>query len=399
MMFGLPFAAFRLTILTLALLAQIYLFIRARRAIHSSRRSDRFKSRAVRIVGAAICLLFLANLYILFRPVPWVDPPAAAQITFFYPPTVWSLGSLFSALLLFLGQIVGFLIRGAVRLARLLTCRQTSSPVNPDRRLLLQAGAAGLFTAPLLLSGYGASYVGRRGDVQGLTMPFGCLLRVVQLTDIHTGIFMNRRQVRYYVDQVIALQPDLFVLTGDYISNSLSFLPVCMEEMARVRARYGTFATLGNHEHWYGSLIELRAIFRRYGMPLLNNEHRVIQTERGAFAVIGIDDLRTGEGNLEAALHGLDPAIPRLLLSHRPEIFPRAASLGIPLTLSGHYHGGQIKLGLPGAEISLAHLRTSYVEGLFRIGTASLYVSRGIGTTFTPVRLNAPPEITLVNLT
>jgi predicted MPP superfamily phosphohydrolase len=399
MMFGLPFATFRLTILTLALLAQIYLFIRARRAICSSRRSDRFKSRAVGIVGAAICLLFAANLYILFRPIPWADPPAAAQIVLFYPPTVWSLGSLFSALLLFLAQVAGFLVRWAVQLARLLTRLPAPAPVNPDRRLLLQAGAGGLFAVPLLLSGYGASYVGRRVDVRGFTLPFGCPLRVVQLTDIHAGIFMNRRQMRYYVDQVIALQPDLFALTGDYISNSLSFLPGCLEEMARVRARYGTFATLGNHEHWYGSLIEIRTIFRRYGMPLLNNEHRVIRIERGLFAVIGIDDLRTGEANLEAALYGLDPAIPGLLLSHRPEIFPRAASLGIPLTLSGHYHGGQIKLGLPGAGISLAHLRTPYVEGLFRIGAARLYVSRGIGTTFTPVRLNAPPEITLFNLT
>lgn len=399
MMFGLPFATFRLTILSLALLAQIYLFVCARRAIRSSRRSDRFKSWAVGVVGATICLLFAANLYILFRPIPWADPPAAAQIILFYPPTVWNLGSLFSALLLFLAQVAGFLVRWAVQLARLLTRLPAPAPVNPDRRLLLQAGAGGLFAVPLLLSGYGASYAGRRGDVRRLTLPFGCPLRVVQLTDIHAGIFMNRRQMRYYVDQVIALQPDLFALTGDYISNSLSFLPGCLEEMARVRARYGTFATLGNHEHWYGSLIELRTIFRRYGMPLLNNEHRVIRTERGLFAVIGIDDLRTGEANLEAALYGLDPAIPGLLLSHRPEIFPRAASLGIPLTLSGHYHGGQIKLGLPGAGISLAHLRTPYVEGLFRIGAARLYVSRGIGTTFTPVRLNAPPEITLFNLT
>jgi uncharacterized protein len=399
MMFGLPFATFRLTILTLALLAQIYLFLRARRVIRSSHRSDRFKSRAVGVAGTAICLLFAANLYILFLPIPWADPPAAAQIILFYPPVVWNLGSLFSALLLFLGQIARFLVRWAVQLARLLTCLPAPAPVNPDRRLLLQAGAGGLFAVPLLLSGYGASYVGRRGDVRGFTLPFGCPLRVVQLTDIHAGIFMNRRQMRYYVDQVIALQPDLLALTGDYISNSLSFLPGCLEEMARVRARYGTFATLGNHEHWYGSLIELRTIFRRYGMPLLNNEHRVIRTERGVFAVIGIDDLRTGEGNLETALYGLDPAIPGLLLSHRPEIFPHAASLGIPLTLSGHYHGGQIKLGLPGAGISLAHLRTPYVEGLFRIGAARLYVSRGIGTTFTPVRLNAPPEITLFNLT
>jgi predicted MPP superfamily phosphohydrolase len=399
MIFGLPFATFRLTILSLALLAQIYLFVRARRAIRSSRRSDSFKSRAVGGVGAAICLFFAANFYILFRPIPWADPPAAAQLVLFYPPVVWSLGSLFSALLLFLVQVAGFLIRWTVQLARLLTCRPASALVNPDRRLLLQAGTGGLFAAPLLLSGYGASYVGRRTDVRGLTLPFGCPLRVVQLTDIHAGIFMNRRQMRYYVDQVIALQPDLFVLTGDYISNSLSFLPGCMEEMARVRARYGTFATLGNHEHWYGSLIELRTIFERYGVPLLNNEHRVIRTERGSFAVIGIDDLRTGEAKLDAALYGLDPTIPGLLLSHRPEIFPRAASLGIPLTLSGHYHGGQIKLGLPGTGISLAHLRTPYVEGLFRIGAARLYVSRGIGTTFTPVRLNASPEITLFNLT
>lgn len=399
MMFGLPFATFRLTILSLVLLAQIYLFVRARRAIRSSRRSDRFKSRAVGVAGATICLLFVANLYILFRPIPWPDPPAAAQIILFYPPVVWNLGSLFSALLLFLGQVAGFLVRWAFQLTRLLTRLPAPAPVNPERRLLLQAGAGGLFAVPLLLSGYGASYVGRRVDVRGLTLPFGCPLRVVQLTDIHAGIFMNRRQMRYYVDQVIALQPDLFALTGDYISNSLSFLPGCLEEMARVRARYGTFATLGNHEHWYGSLIELRTIFRRYGMPLLNNEHRVIRTERGSFAVIGIDDLRTGDADLEAALYGLDPAIPSVLLSHRPEIFPRAASLGIPLTLSGHYHGGQIKLGLPGAGISLAHLRTPYVEGLFRIGAARLYVSRGIGTTFTPVRLNAPPEITLFNLT
>jgi predicted MPP superfamily phosphohydrolase len=311
---------------------------------------------------------------------------------------VWSLGSLFSALFLFLGQVAGFLARQTVHLARRLA-GLSAPPVDPGRRLLLQAGAGSLFAVPLLLSGYGASHAGRRLDIPELTLPFGCRLRVVQLTDIHAGIFMNRQQVRFYVDKVISLQPDLFVLTGDYVTNSLSFLPGCLEEIARVRARYGTFATLGNHEHWYGSPIELRAIFRRYGVPLLNNEHRIIRTDTGRFALIGIDDLRTGKGNLEAALYGLDPAIPRLLLSHRPEIFPRAAALGIPLTLSGHYHGGQIKLGLPGGGISLAHLRTPYVEGLFRIGASRLYVSRGIGATFTPVRFNAPPEITLFDLT
>jgi hypothetical protein len=85
-------------------------------------------------------------------------------------------------------------------------------------------------------------------------------------------------------------------------------------------------------------------------------------------------------------------------LSHRPEISPQAAAGGIALTLSGHYHGGQVKLSLPGGDISLAHLRTPYPEGLYRINDSHLYVSRGIGTTFTPVWMNAPPEVTLLHL-
>ena len=180
MMFGLPFATFRGTVLALVLLAQLYLFLRARRAIRSSRRSDRFKCRAVGATGVAICVLFAANLCILFKPIPWVDPPAAAQIILFYPPVVWSLGSLFSALLLFLGQIAGFLARQTIHLAHRMSGRSAPVPVDPGRRLLLQAGAGGLFAVPLLLAGYGASHVGRGNAVQEMTLPFGLALKVVQ---------------------------------------------------------------------------------------------------------------------------------------------------------------------------------------------------------------------------
>ncbi|MCE5263050.1 MAG: metallophosphoesterase [Deltaproteobacteria bacterium] len=398
-MFGLPFATFRATVLTLVLFAQIYLFLRARRAIRSSRRAVRFKSPAIFAAGSAICILFAVNLYMLSRPIPWVDPPAAAQILFFYPPAVWSLGSLFSALLLFLADAVLSLARQTRRLVRRRAGRPAEAAADPGRRLLLQAGAGSLFAAPLLVSGYGATSTCRGPEVEEIALPFGFPLRVVQLTDIHAGLFMNRSQIRSYVDRVISLQPDLFLLTGDYVSNSTAFLPSCLEEMARVRAPYGTFATLGNHEHWYGAPREFHKIFRHYGLQLLMNEHRIIRTGAGRFSVVGIDDLRTGRADLDAAMAGLDPAIPGILLSHRPEIFARAAALGIPLTLAGHYHGGQIKVVWPGGGVSLAHLRTPYVEGLFRIGASRLYVSRGIGTTFTPIRLNARPEITLLNLT
>ena len=167
MMFGLPFATFRLTILSLALLAQIYLFVRARRAIRSSRRSDRFKSRAVGVAGRrSACSLWRTSTSCSDLS-PGRTRRRRCRSSSSIPPVVWNLGSLFSALLLVLGQIAGFLVRWAVQLARLLTRLPAPAPVNPDRRLLLQAGTGGLFAVPLLLSGYGASYVGRRGDVRG----------------------------------------------------------------------------------------------------------------------------------------------------------------------------------------------------------------------------------------
>jgi predicted MPP superfamily phosphohydrolase len=399
MILGMRFGTLLFTILTLAVLAQIYLVVRIRQAIRSWRRSDRFKLRAILLADAVIVLLFAGNAYIMFKPIPWIDPPLAAQVILFYLPAVWGFGSILSALLLGLAQVAGGLGRLAARLRRAMVGQLPPVPVDLARRRFLQAGVGGLAAAPLILSGYGAVYAAKDYDVRELTLPFGISLRVVQLTDIHAGVYMTRKDMRRYADQVIALEPDLFVLTGDYISDSMVFLTGCMEEMVRVRARYGTFATLGNHEHWYGEVSNIQGIFRRYRIPLLLNTHQVIQTERGPFAVAGIDDLRAGDPDLEAALRGIDSCIPTLLLSHRPEIFPEAAAYGIPLTLAGHYHGGQVKLSLPGEEISLAHLRTPYPEGLYRINACRLYVSSGIGTTFTPVRLNAPPEVTLFHLT
>ncbi|MGD0276472.1 MAG: metallophosphoesterase [Syntrophales bacterium] len=400
MILGIKFAIVRLVIITLTVLAQIYLFVRIRQAIKSSLRSNRFKSRAICLVGSAIGLLFILNIYILVRPIPWLDPPMAVQLFLFDPPAIWAFGSIFSALFLFLAQAGSKLRQMMIRLYRDgLNYQTVSMPVNLSRRRFIHAGVGGIATAPLILSGYGTAYASKAYNVEEFTLPFGHPLRVVHLTDIHAGIYMTPKEIRRYAEQVIALQPDLFVLTGDFISNSISFLPGCLEEMALVHARYGTFATLGNHEHWFGGLSKFRMIFRQYRIQLLQNSHQLIQTERGTFAVAGIDDLRTGHPNLSAALRGLDSVIPTLLLSHRPEIFPQTVAYGIPLTLAGHYHGGQIKLSLPGGNISLAHLWTRYPEGLYRINTSHLYVSRGIGTTFTPVRLNAPPEVTLFHLT
>jgi predicted MPP superfamily phosphohydrolase len=389
----------RPAILFVGVLAQAYLFVEVRRALQASGWSRRFRSRATWCAATIIGGLGAFNAYVVLTRLPWVEPPLIAQVGLLYPAVVWSYGAVGAALIL-LG------LRAAGRLGPLVARgRRRSAGAGPpapgamDRRRMLQTAAGGLASLPFVLAGYGAGYATKAYRVTELSLRFGRSLRVVHLSDIHAGLYMTRDEMQRYADLANALQPDLFVLTGDFISNSMYFLYGCAEEMARVRSRYGTFAVLGNHEHWYGSPREVAAVFRDHQISLLNNAHRMIQTDQGPFAVAGIDDLGNGHADLGAALQGRDPSTPTLLLSHQPEIFPLAAQHGIPLTLSGHWHGGQIRLSLPGLELSLAHLLSPYPEGLYRLDASHLYVTRGIGTAWAPIRLNASPEVTLLHLT
>jgi predicted MPP superfamily phosphohydrolase len=331
-------------------------------------------------------------------------PSPLIQYGLIYPTAIWAFGSLFSFLFLLTTDLIG-------RCARLFRSRvvkpatPSPAPFDPSRRRFMQTSMRALAAAPVMVSGYGALYESNGCRIEELTLPLGGLrafdppLKVVQVSDIHSGLFMTATQMRHCAEVVQELEPDLFVLTGDFISNSTAYLPPCVKEMARVRARYGSFAVLGNHEHWYGDPEKIIAVFEAAGIPVLQNVHRVLETDRGPIALAGIDDLRFGTPDLDRALEGLHPALPTVLLSHRPEIFPRAAARNIALTLSGHYHGGQVKVSLLGFDLSLAHLVSPYPEGLYRLRNSHLYVNRGLGTTGTPVRLNAPPEITLLYLT
>jgi predicted MPP superfamily phosphohydrolase len=389
------FWTLRWIVVGLAVAAQLYLLVRIWMAIRQ--RAGRWGVAALLLSGIVITLLFAANWRIMSAPIPWVDPSPAAQAVLFYAPAVWSFGSILSALLLLVAQAGGGLVRLGARLLRATGLRRERA-LDPGRRRFLQAGVAGLAAGPFVMAGYGVAQASPERLVETLALPFGCDLRAVQLTDIHAGVYMTPDMMRRYADQVIALEPEILFLTGDYISNSTVFFPGFAAEMGRVRTRLGTFATLGNHENWYGGREYYREELKRHGIELLQNEHRLFRAGQERFAVAGIDDLRSGDPDLPAALAAVPPGIPTILLSHRPEIFPAAAARGVALTLSGHYHGGQVKISLAGGDLSLAHVSTPYPEGLYRIGDSRLYVSRGIGTTFTPVRLNAPPEVTLLRL-
>lgn len=392
-----PVVPFRIVLFSVLALAQGYLLFRVWRAAAASRRPRRAAGIALGSV-LLVGLLYALNIYIVVRRLPWVDPPLWARLGLLYPVAIWNFGSACSAILLAALQGAAWVRRGVGLLARAgRGVAAAPHSVDLERRRLLRAGIGTVTAAPLLLSTYGAAAASMGTEVEEIRLAFGRRCRVVHLTDLHAGLYMTREDLRHYARLVSRLEPDILALTGDYISTSMSFLP-CLAEMARVRTRHGIFVTLGNHEHWNGDPAQTIGFFEDLGMVVLDNAHRLVQTAGGPIAVAGIDD-DAGHPDLDAALAGLDPAVPTILLSHRPEVFPRAAARGVNLTLAGHWHGGQIKLEALGASFSLAQLLTPYPEGLYQIDDARLYVSRGIGTTGPPIRLNAPPEVALFHLT
>jgi predicted MPP superfamily phosphohydrolase len=132
---------------------------------------------------------------------------------------------------------------------------------------------------------------------------------------------------------------------------------------------------------------------------VLRNEARTLVWRGTRLNIAGVDDPWRGKTDFVQALAMADPGAPTIMLCHQPDLFPSAVQHGIDLTLAGHYHGGQVKLQFLGMTLSPAHLISEFVEGLYLQGGSQLYVSRGIGITGPPVRLNAPPEITLLHLT
>jgi predicted MPP superfamily phosphohydrolase len=223
-------------------------------------------------------------------------------------------------------------------------------------------------------------------------------LRVVQLTDIHVGNFMKQAKLEWYVRAVNDLEPDLIALTGDFISSSAHFIPACAAALEKLEAREGVFACLGNHDYWVGAQPVTEAL-QAAGVQVLRNEACTLSLKGAILNVAGVDDPWRGKADFDRALSMSDPNAPTIMLCHQPDLFPAVVQREIDLTLAGHYHGGQIKLRCLGMAISPAHLISEFVEGLYLQGRSQLYVSRGIGITGPPVRLNAPPEITLLHLT
>jgi uncharacterized protein len=185
----------------------------------------------------------------------------------------------------------------------------------------------------------------------------------------------------------------MFVLTGDYVSHESGYIRPAARALGELSAEFGTHACLGNHDHWTDPDLVTES-FRQNGINMLINEGLRFEARGASFWLAGVDDHMVGKTDLIAALKGSYPDEMKLLLAHNPIIFRKAVRYGVDLTLSGHTHGGQVKL----RERRRLFRRRKLSNGLHTRRDSQIYITRGIGTVVLPVRYQCPPEITLLEL-
>ena len=219
--------------------------------------------------------------------------------------------------------------------------------------------------------------------------------RIVQLSDIHHGPFSSREQIERAVETANRLHPDIIALTGDYISKERQYAAPCAEMLGRLKAKYGVFAVLGNHDHWVDAAL-VTDLFRAEGITVLINEGMHFEKNSASFWLAGVDDTMVGLEDLSLALAGARRDEVKLLLAHNPIILRRAARASVDLVLSGHTHGGQVAIG--GERSTVKGARKRLLKGLGRLANTQIYVNRGLGTVVLPIRYGCPPEVSLLEL-
>jgi len=204
-------------------------------------------------------------------------------------------------------------------------------------------------------------------------------------------------EVQRVVNLAQQTRPDLIVLTGDYSTSYRRYIEPCAEVLARLSAPEGVWAVLGNHDHYTDPELTTRALLRSR-INVMDNVNTVLKRGPDTLQLVGIDDWSWGRTDWKRAFYGTDPARPTVLLSHQPSVLDDQSAQPASLILSGHTHGGQIKLPFVGAPARYVSMDLKYSNGLFRRGQTQLYVSRGTGVIGLPLRFGARPEIAVLRL-
>ncbi|MBN8636535.1 MAG: metallophosphoesterase [Anaerolineae bacterium] len=265
----------------------------------------------------------------------------------------------------------------------------------------LLVGAAGLAVGALT---YAHRIELNRIDVQEIPVPLRQLdpafdgYTIAQISDIHMGGSMTPARLAAAIEVVNRYEPDVIAITGDFATRRLPLnVSDLITPLCQLRAKDALFAVLGNHDYRNARAAVRLAIRSTELTPL----HNAVQTIRRGDAVLhfaGVESVILHRARLDRVLDMLPADGPAILLAHEPDFaLVAAATRRFALQLSGHSHGGQVRLPFT-AKFVLPSFARRYVMGLYRVGTMQLYVNRGLGTVGIPFRFNCPPEITILRL-
>lgn len=245
-------------------------------------------------------------------------------------------------------------------------------------------------------------------------------LKIVQISDLHLGSWTSEEPLEQAIEMINEMKPDLVLFTGDLVNFTTKEADRFEDTLAKLNSRLGIYAILGNHDYgdyvnWpsaeakQDNMTQLYDLYKRLGWKLLNNESVVLESDSGNMAVLGVEnwgfiDRFPKYGDIQKAMQGTQNADFRLLMTHDPSHWDKVIIPGqypIDLALSGHTHGFQVGIEIPGIKWSPAKYLFKHWAGLYQDPDSNkfLYVNRGLGSIGYPGRIGILPEITLFELT
>jgi len=223
--------------------------------------------------------------------------------------------------------------------------------------------------------------------------------RILNLTDVHLGQWINPKYLSDLIDYVNTLNVDLITLTGDYFSYVIDdYINSLQKSFKKLNAKDGKFGVLGNHDHWM-SAEKIRDIFKSSDIVDLSNDVYTFKKGEDYLNLCGVDSCTVCADDLDKVIDKMPKNIPTILLAHEPDFAKESSKTNMfDLQISGHSHGGQFII----PKVETTPLRgpnsTKYPVGLYKVGNMIQYTSKGLGTNSFRIRINCKPEITIITL-
>ncbi|MFN0158208.1 MAG: metallophosphoesterase [Bacteroidota bacterium] len=406
---------FRIGIPLLLLGIQVALFWKSRRWL-SERYPGKRWAKSLHITCFALFTVALVTVAII-RPRLW-DMPSWFIYGAAYPFFIWHGATFFIGLVLLVFWIIRLPLTISIWVAQripasrkkidLLKTTELFQRFDASRRTFIRTGAYGLTGVSFGASAYGVLFGRSECNVTEAEFVIPSLPRGLDgftiglMSDIHSSVYMTKQDMAGFVQKMNALKTDMILVTGDFVNSMVEEVYPFAEAFSQLSAAHGVYGVLGNHDFFTRNVDLIAREIDDCGLKLLRNDKVMIEKNGEQFYLLGVDDIGRPERAteaIEAALAHTKDGISTILMCHRPYFLRQASEKNIDLVLSGHTHGGQVSLGTFGETIiAPASLASPYVWGKYRIKDTHMYVNRGIGTVGLPIRINCPPEITVVRL-